>query len=80
MQLQAASYFFPTKPDNAQEHLVAARELASSGLAEARRSVWSLDQEGTKYQDLANMVSKVVKQLTDGTSVRANVTTRGYSL
>lgn len=31
IQLQAASYFLPTKPDNAQEHLITARELAHSG-------------------------------------------------
>jgi signal transduction histidine kinase len=57
MQLQAATYFAATQPQKAQNHLLTAQALAQEGLAEARRSVWTLYLETTEYEDLAKAIA-----------------------
>lgn len=62
MQLQAATYFETTQPQKAHAHLLTAQALAQEGLAEARRSVWTLYLETTEYEDLAKAIAKFIEQ------------------
>jgi len=77
MQLEAASRFLTTKPEQARSCIARAHELAHSGLAEARRSVWALQPEAAKYSDLFTALRRIAKQLTAETSIRAEVCTLG---
>jgi signal transduction histidine kinase len=69
MQLQAVTYFAPTQPAKAKTHLLAAKALAQDGLAEARRSVWTLYLETTEYEDPAQTITKFIEQTTFGQSI-----------
>ncbi|MFQ3612932.1 MAG: GAF domain-containing sensor histidine kinase [Cyanobacteriota bacterium] len=69
MQLQAVQYFTTTQPEKAQAHLQTAQILAQEGLAEARRSVWTLYLEATEYEDPAKTIAKFIDQTTSGQSV-----------
>ncbi|MDX2214315.1 MAG: GAF domain-containing protein [Oculatellaceae cyanobacterium bins.114] len=62
MQLQAATYFAATKAEKAQTHLLAAQALAKDGLAEARRSVWTLYLETTEYENPDQAIAKFIEQ------------------
>jgi len=62
MQLQASTYFAETQPDQAQTHLLTAQALAQEGLAEARRSVWTLYLETTEYENLDQAIAKFIEQ------------------
>jgi len=62
MQLQAVNYFATAQPEQAQSHLLNAQTIAQEGLAEARRSVWTLYLETTEYEDLAQAIAKFVEQ------------------
>ena len=62
MQLQAFTYFAQTQPDQAQTHLQTAQALAKDGLAEARRSVWTLYLETTEYENLDQAIAKFIEQ------------------
>jgi len=66
MQLQAANYFATTQPTKAQTHLLTAQTLAQGGLAEARRSVWTLYLETSEYEDLAQTITKFIEQTASG--------------
>lgn len=77
MQLQAATYFAATQPETAQSHLLTAQALAQEGLAEARRSVWTLYLETTEYEDLAQAIAKFVEQAATGQSVSINLAIDG---
>jgi signal transduction histidine kinase len=62
MQLQAATHFAVTQAEKAQNHLLTAQALAREGLAEARRSVWTLYLETAEYEDLAKAIAKFIEQ------------------
>ncbi|HIK42297.1 GAF domain-containing sensor histidine kinase [Thermoleptolyngbya sp. M55_K2018_002] len=62
MQLQAATHFATTQSEKAQNHLLTAQALAREGLAEARRSVWTLYLETAEYEDLAKAIAKFIEQ------------------
>jgi signal transduction histidine kinase len=62
MQLQAFDYFAATQPEKAQIHLITAQALAQDGLAEARRSVWTLYLETSEYEDPARTIAKFIEQ------------------
>jgi signal transduction histidine kinase len=64
MQLQAFNYFAATQPDQAQTHLLTAQALAKEGLAEARRSVWTLYLETAEYENLDQAIAKFIQQTT----------------
>ncbi len=57
-------------PEEVQKILDRASNLAQTGLAEARRSVWALYDGGTQYTDLARALTTSVEQLTDGSTAR----------
>lgn len=77
MQLQAAKRFLATKPEQTSECIVRAQHLAREGLAEARRSIWYLRQDGTQSGDLLQILTRIVEQMTAGTSVQAEVCVQG---
>ncbi|MCC3420050.1 MAG: GAF domain-containing sensor histidine kinase [Microcoleus sp. PH2017_01_SCD_O_A] len=69
MQLQAFDYFAATQPEKAQTHLLTAQALARDGLAEARRSVWTLYLETSEYEDPARTIAKFIEQAMSRQSV-----------
>jgi signal transduction histidine kinase len=73
MQIQAANYLAATQPDKAQTHLLTAQALAKEGLAEARRSVWTLYLDATEYEDLARAIAKFIQQTSSSQSVPINL-------
>jgi signal transduction histidine kinase len=77
MQLHVADSFLVSQPDQAQDCITRAQSLAKEGLTEARLSVWSLCQENTDYCFIADTLSRIVQQLTTGTSIQAMVHTQG---
>ncbi len=77
MQLQAASRFLASEPEQTQLCINRAQNLAREGLAEARRSVWYLHQEGTEDGNLLHTLTRITEQLTAGTSVQAKVYLQG---
>jgi signal transduction histidine kinase len=77
MQLQAFDYFATTQPEKAQTHLRTAQTLASDGLAEARRSVWTLYLETAEYEDPAQTIAKFIKQTAPGQSVPIHLAIEG---
>jgi signal transduction histidine kinase len=77
MQLQAATYFAATQPQKAQAHLHTAQALAQEGLAEARRSVWTLYLDAAEYEDLARAIAKFIEQTTLRQSVPIHLAIEG---
>lgn len=77
MQLQAATCFLNTKPNQAQACITRAQQLAQAGLAEARRSVWALQPEATEYSDLSTTLKRIAEQLTAQTPVQVKVYVEG---
>jgi signal transduction histidine kinase len=77
MQLQAATYFADTQPEKAQIHLLTAQALAQDGLAEARRSVWTLYLETSEYEDLAQTIAKFIEQTASGQSAQIKLAIDG---
>ena len=53
------------------------KNLARSGLAEARRSVWSLHPDADEYRDLAGSLQQQIAQLTHHTALQTNLTIVG---
>jgi nitrate/nitrite-specific signal transduction histidine kinase len=62
MQLQAAN-FLQQQPDQFQIHLDRARSLAREGVADARRSVWLLQQDNEAYRDVSSFITNLVEQM-----------------
>lgn len=77
MQLQAATYFATTQSDLAQTHLLTAQSLARDGLAEARRSVWTLYLETTEYEDPAQTIAKFIDQAATGQAAQIQLDING---
>lgn len=77
MQLQAVTYFATTQPEKARTHLLTAQALAQDGLAEARRSVWTLYLETAEYEDPSQMIAKFIEQTTPGQSAHISLAIEG---
>ncbi len=77
MQLQAFSYFATAQPQKAQTHLQTAQTLAQDGLAEARRSVWTLYLETAEYEDPSQTIAKFIEHKAPGHSVKLNLAIDG---
>jgi two-component system, NarL family, nitrate/nitrite sensor histidine kinase NarX len=77
MQLQAATYFAATQPEKSQAHLQTAQALSQDGLAEARRSVWTLYLETTEYEDPSQAIAKFIEQTTSRQSVPIHLAIEG---
>jgi signal transduction histidine kinase len=76
MQLEAVSAKLGGA-EAAREHLNQARLLVRSSLAEARRSVRDLRSELLDGASLGEALGVIARQLTDGSDVRAEVSTSG---
>jgi signal transduction histidine kinase len=77
MQLQAFDYFAQAQPEKAQTHLRTAQALAQDGLAEARRSVWTLYLETSEYEDPAETIAKFIVQTMARQSVPIDLAIHG---
>jgi signal transduction histidine kinase len=77
LQLDTASKVFETKPGTASHHLKLARDFVGQSQVDVRRSVWDLRSRVLEQFDLPSAVTTSGKQLTDGTNMRFEVTTKG---
>ena len=79
LQLNNAQYYATQDSAIAWDIVKQVQALAQSGLAEARRSVWSLHPEADEYRDLAGSLRKSLIQLTRHTELPADFTVVGSS-
>jgi signal transduction histidine kinase/PAS domain-containing protein len=77
MQLQAVTRLCTLDPDQAQLHLARACNLARTGLAEARRSVWALRQDSTEYSEFIQLLTQLTEQLAIDSPVQTQVLVEG---
>ena len=63
IQLEAAEDTLSAQPQATAQHLARARELARSGLGEARRSVWALRSQMLEEADLGAALQRLVAQM-----------------
>jgi len=68
LQIRVARRIAAERPIEAWELIGRVADLAQHGLAEARRSVWSLQPEAAEYADLAGAVRSAVERARPGTS------------
>ncbi len=73
MQLEAALRLLARNPEQAQACITLAQDLAKTGLAEARRSVWALQPEAEDYRQLATTLQRLAAQQTIETSIQVEV-------
>ena len=77
LQLEAAKNILSTQPKAAQERLLRAKNLATDGLTEARRSVRALRPEALEYSDLATALRQLVDKMVSGTNIKTQVLIEG---
>ena len=77
LQLDTTSKLFETRPEGASYHLELARTLVSQSQVDVRRSVWDLRSRALEQFDLPGALSTSGRQLTDGTSVKLEVSANG---
>ncbi|MEG3863691.1 sensor histidine kinase [Microcoleus sp. herbarium12] len=77
MQLNAATEFLAREPDRTQACITRAQDLAKQGLAEARRSVWLLYQSDRTACGLSDSLTRLVEQMTTGTTARISLSVDG---
>ena len=77
LQLEAASGELKRSPESAQQRLEMAHKMVRSSLAEARRSVWDLRPQALEHGSLTSALSEIARQVTEGTSVSAEVRLQG---
>jgi signal transduction histidine kinase len=76
MQIQAAN-FLREQPDLAETHLDYACNLAREGIADARRSVWLLQQDSDAYRDISSILAQLVKKMSIGSKILPQITIDG---
>lgn len=79
LQLDTTSKLFQAKPEAACHHLELAREFVAQGQVDVQRSIWDLRSRALEQFDLPGALTASGKQLTDGTDIRFEVTTRGQA-
>jgi signal transduction histidine kinase len=77
LQLDTASKLFQAKPDTASRHLELAREFVGQGQVDVHRSVWDLRSRVLEEFDLPGAMEASSKQLTNGSELSFQVTTKG---
>ena len=77
LQMDTASRLVKRSPDTANQHLGLARSLVTQGQDEVRRSVWDLRSRSREEFDLPGALAASSRTLTDGTGIRASVSTSG---
>ena len=73
VQLELAQYLSQNNPAEVASILDRIGSLAQTGLAEARRSVWSVYPASEDYTDLAQKLADCVETLTGGTNLHTQV-------
>jgi signal transduction histidine kinase len=68
--LDAADHEFSDDSEKARRHLHCAHKVAVEGLAEARRTMWTLSHESLEKEDLAPALSVIARRLFAGTPVK----------
>lgn len=79
MQLEAARNALPASSEETQDRLRCASNIARHGLAEARQSVHALRSSALESCNLPTALQRLVRQMTEGTSVQVTVETEGQS-
>ncbi|MDF5729492.1 MAG: GAF domain-containing protein, partial [Rhizonema sp. PD38] len=77
LQLNNAQYYATQDVEIAWDLIEQVKILAKTGLAEARRSVWSLHPDADEYRDLAGSLQRSLRQLTLHTNLKADLTIVG---
>ena len=77
LQLNNAQYYANEDSAIAWEIVKQVKNLAHSGLAEARRSVWSLHPDAEEYRDLAGSLQRALSLLTLNTDLQTDLTLIG---
>jgi signal transduction histidine kinase len=77
LQLDTASKLFQNKPEIASHHLELAREFVGQGQVDVHRSVWDLRSRILEEFDLPGALEASCKQLTNGSELSIEVTTKG---
>lgn len=77
MQLNAATEFLTTQPQQTQACIVRAQDLAKQGLSEARRSVWLLYHNDSTASSLSDALNRLVEQMATGTTVAIALNVEG---
>lgn len=77
IQLGVAKRIAKQQPEEAQKILERVNQLAQTGLAEARRSIWELYPPAAEYTDLTQLLSRCIEQMTSGTQVHTEFTIEG---
>jgi signal transduction histidine kinase/PAS domain-containing protein len=72
MQIQAA-HILREQPEQAQHHLDCASNLARESIADARRSVWLLQQDSQSYSDVSSIIVQLVEQMGIGANPKPTV-------
>lgn len=72
LQLNNAQYYATEDLAIAWEIVEQVKNLAHSGLAEARRSLWSLHPDADEYRDLAGSLERSLTQLTLNTDLQTD--------
>jgi signal transduction histidine kinase len=77
LQLDTAARLSETNTDHAHRHVELARTLVAQSQVDVRRSVWDLRSRALEQFDLPGALLTSSKHLSDGTSVRFEVSTKG---
>ncbi|MDD5140940.1 MAG: histidine kinase [Verrucomicrobiales bacterium] len=77
LQMDTASKFAQSEKERANHHLELARNLVTQSQTEVRCSVWDLRSRSLEQIDLAGLLLKISKQLTDDTSIKVQVNAVG---
>ncbi len=77
LQLEAVAGTLQTSPGTARYSLEVARQMLRYSLEETRRSVMDLRSQALETHDLPAALSTLARQMTSGTSIRAQVLVEG---
>jgi signal transduction histidine kinase len=77
LQLEAVTASLKASPDVAQQSLDVARQMLRYSIEETRRSVMDLRSQALESRDLAGALTNLVRQMTVGTAIIADVRVEG---
>ena len=78
-QLRTASKLIPDAPERARDHLNVATEGVLQTHSELRRSIWNLTPEALERFDLAEAISRTVRNIADSAGLDFSESTSGTS-
>jgi signal transduction histidine kinase len=77
LQLDTCAKLAPKDADAANHHFELARDILSQSQVDVRRSVWDLRARALEQFDLRGALVSSSRQITEGTEIRVDVSTRG---